>query len=95
MPIETIEFVLPVYWASYLVNGDDSGITEEERAEIDAFIDGAEIDAIVKDGVLVSAKRLAGYVEVSEESYFSWWNDALTGLGGDVATFTFALTDRA
>jgi hypothetical protein len=91
MSIETVEFVLPVYWASYLVNGDDSGITEEERAEIDSFIDGAEVGAIVKDGALVSAKRVAGCVEVSEESYFSWWNDAFTGLGGDVAAFTFAV----
>ena len=75
MPIETIDFVLPVYWASYLINGDDSGISEKERAEIDSFVAGVEVD---------------GCLDVSEESYFSWWNDA-TGLGGDVATFTFVV----
>ena len=88
MPIETIDFVLPVYWASYLINGDDSGISEKERAEIDSFVAGVEVDAIVKDGVLVSAKHIHSCLTMSEESSFSWWNDA-TGLGGDVATFTF------
>ena len=91
MPIETIDFVLPIYWASYLINGDASGISEKERAEIDSFVAGVEVDAIVKDGVLVSAKHIGNCLNVSEESYFSWWNDAFTGLGGDVATFTFII----
>ena len=30
-------YTLPAYWARYLVNGDVSGYTDEETAEIDAF----------------------------------------------------------
>lgn len=38
MGIET--YTLPAYWASYLVNGDASGYTDEEIAEIDTFCKG-------------------------------------------------------
>ena len=38
--IATNTYTLPAYWASYLVNGDASGITDDERAEIDAFCEG-------------------------------------------------------
>lgn len=38
--IELTEYTLPVYWSSYLVNGDASGLEDEEREEIDAFTEG-------------------------------------------------------
>ena len=38
MKIET--YTLPAYWACYLINGDASGYTDEEIAEIDAFCSG-------------------------------------------------------
>ena len=37
--IETIEIDLPAYWASYLINGDDSGYSAEEFVELLAFRD--------------------------------------------------------
>ena len=33
-----IDYVLPSCWASYLVNGDSSGLEEREKAEADAFL---------------------------------------------------------
>jgi len=36
--METIEFILPTYWASALCNGDFSGYTNEELGQIKAFI---------------------------------------------------------
>lgn len=38
MKLSPLTIVLPAYWASYLVNGDASGITPEERANADAFL---------------------------------------------------------
>lgn len=32
--IKTEEFLLPAHWASYLINGDASGMTDEEEAEV-------------------------------------------------------------
>lgn len=64
-------YILPEWWACYLINGDASGLEDSEIAEIDSFCEG-----------------LGSCVDVSEEPYFSWENDA-NGLGGDVAEFTF------
>jgi hypothetical protein len=47
--IKTETFLLPVHWASYLIDGDASGYTDEEIAEIDewetAYAPGPCIDA--------------------------------------------------
>jgi len=32
--IKTEEFLLPAHWACYLINGDASGLTDAEQAEI-------------------------------------------------------------
>lgn len=65
---------LPAYWASYLVNGDASGLEPGEQEQIDAW----------------SARQgdIGSCVDVSEDSWFAWSNDA-TNLGGDVATYAF------
>ena len=72
MQIET--YTLPVYWASYLINGDASGLEDGEQAEIDAWL----------------ASLPYGYacVDVGEETGFRRSNDA-TDLGGDCAEYTF------
>lgn len=75
--METIEYTLPAYWASYLVNGDASGLSDAEQAEVDAFI--------AKE----SKPRALSFVSVGE-SYFAHRNDA-NSLGGDVADFTAIL----
>ena len=36
--IETIEYTLPAYWATYLINGDFSGLEDGEQETIDAYI---------------------------------------------------------
>jgi hypothetical protein len=38
MKIETAEFTLPDFWASYLVNRDASGLTDRERKEVDECV---------------------------------------------------------
>lgn len=77
MKIETEEFTLPAHWASFLVNGDDSGLSREERTEIEAWERRVE-------------RRCWSFwcVGVSDESFFAHRNDA-NNLGADCATFTF------
>ena len=36
--VEPIEYTLPAYWASYLINGDSSGLSAEEIAEANKFL---------------------------------------------------------
>jgi len=75
--LETIEFTLPIYWASYLFNGDASGLNDGEQDEIDAFVDKE------REGKAIT------WADVGEP-YFSHNNDA-TILGGDVAKYTAIL----
>ena len=78
--MKTETYILPVYWASYIINGDASSFSlhddgDEELAFIDNFL--GTID---------------GYcVNVGDESWFSWTNDSGNGLGGDVAEYTFIM----
>lgn len=71
-------FTAPSSWASYLINGDDSGITDEEQAWADEFVRhigaGSPVDC--------------------EDAGFKWTCDAMglcpmTRLGGDMSTYTF------
>lgn len=39
---EKIEYVLPSYWANTLINGDSSGLEDDELATIDKFISDVE-----------------------------------------------------
>lgn len=56
---ELLEYTLPDYLASYLVNGDSSSLTDNEIKEIDAFLE--------KEGVAV--------LEMKEDSSFRYSND--------------------
>jgi hypothetical protein len=69
----TEKYTLPVYWASALVNGDTSGMSDADEKEMNDWL------SEVKPGNCVG---------VSEDSWFAHNNDA-TRLGGDVAEFTF------
>jgi len=40
MKLKFETYVLPVYWASALINGDDSGLEDDEIKEINAFCKG-------------------------------------------------------
>jgi hypothetical protein len=37
--METVTYTLPAYWASALINDDRSGNTDEDDADIDAFME--------------------------------------------------------
>ena len=69
----TETYTLPEYWASYLINGDASGLEDGEMEEIDGWFDN---------------EQPGDCVDVGEESWFSSWNDART-LAGTVAEYTF------
>jgi hypothetical protein len=70
----TITLSLPAYWASYLINGDPSGLEPDEQEQIDAFL---------------AREGLGSPVSCSEEASFSRYNDAHTALAGNVLDYTF------
>ena len=69
-------YTLPSYWASYLVNGDDSGLTEGEAQAIDDFLGAEEL-------------RQWTCADVSGQSWFSRSCDAPSQPAGDRSLFTF------
>lgn len=73
MNTRKLEFNLPAYWSSYLINADASGLREGEQATIDAFCDRHGIGGCAVD---------------CGESFFRRRNDA-DNIGGDVCRFTF------
>ena len=70
------KFILPAYWASYLINDDESGLEGEDQYYADQFM---------------ARHNLPAPVSCSDESWFSRHNDSGNGLGGDVLEFTFLL----
>lgn len=79
---ETLKrFELPAYWASYLINGDDSGISAEDKEQCDQFLKSEELESWT-------------CADCSQESHFAHSNDA-TNLGGDVLEYTFILIGGA
>lgn len=78
--INTIEYTLPAYWASYLINGDASGLEQGEQEQIDAWVEKQ------RQALNTSLFSCAGCIDEG----FSPWNDATT-LGGDVCDYTFLI----
>jgi len=68
------EYTLPAYWASYLINGDASGLDEAEKAHCDTYLS--------EQGL---SRRL--FTDCGEQ-FFSSRSDA-GGLAGDVCLFTY------
>lgn len=71
-----IEYTLPASWASYLINGDATGLSRGEEEQIDAFL---------------ARKNLPSPVDCSENSWFAYHNDSGNGLSGTVCIFTFLI----
>lgn len=73
--MKTETYTLPAYWASALINADESGMEDDEIAAMDKWLDYA------KPGHCLTC---------SKESFFTAWHDA-TGfaLAGDCLEFTF------
>ena len=80
--MKTKTYILPTYWASALINDDWSGIegTEDEQL-LNTFLNMEYNDCEGNAFVCI---------DVSDESYFSWHNDA-TKYGGDVSEYTFRI----
>jgi len=72
---ETVEYLLPEFWASPLISGDYSGLSDEDDKALDAWL----------------AANDPGYcIGCSEESEFAWKHDASKYvLACDCLTFTF------
>jgi uncharacterized protein YggL (DUF469 family) len=68
------------YWASYLINGDASGLDERERALADTWLERNDI---------------VNVVDCADEAHFTWNYDLHTGdvmaRGGDVLDYTVEL----
>ena len=68
-------YILPAYYACYLVNGDRDGYTDEEIEKIDSFLE---------------RKKLGHCVDVDiENTYFTHGHDLNRNQGADVCEFTF------
>ena len=70
----TETYTLPAHWASYLINGDDTGLEFWESLEIVHWLKGRP--------------WLGECLDCKNEEEFSWKNDA-NDLGGSTAEFTF------
>ena len=73
--MDTVTYTAPAYWASYIVNGDSSGLDPSEHEAADAFLATLPPDAVIAE---------------CEEVGFAWSNDA-TDEGGNCCTYTFLL----
>lgn len=67
-------YTLPAYWGSYLINGDDSGMSDADKRDCAAFL--------AREGL--SAHRFVDCGEQFSQSH----NDATT-LAGDVCEYTY------
>jgi hypothetical protein len=78
--IKTYTLMLPTHWASPLVNGDETGLEDEDQAQLDAFVND-----------MVRTYGSCHCVDVSEDTEFMRWHDAAQYgvLACDVAEFTF------
>jgi len=72
--LEIVTYILPSYWASYLLNGDESGIQSEDMYFCDEFL---------------AKHNLPSPVSCSDESWFAHRNDSNNRLAGDVLTYSF------
>lgn len=76
---------LPAFWASALINGDVSGMEDEDEQALDKFT-----------AYMVAEYGQCWAVDVSEESSFTRWHDAQSYgvLACDCAVYTFDVTPR-
>jgi hypothetical protein len=59
--IETVIYTLPAFWACPLINGDETGLNDEEEEALQAWCKSETVGACVG---------------VSEEEFFSAWHEA-------------------
>ena len=79
--METVNLILPAYWASALVNADYTGMEDHEIAELETWQDNNTYNSPLA---------------VSAESEFVAYHDAPGVLPADCLTYTFeAIEDKA
>lgn len=73
--LKAIDAIAPSHWASYLINGDDSGLTADEKAAADSWV----------------AREGLGLPVTCEDAGFCWRHDAMPEmpLGADCQTYVF------
>lgn len=77
--LEPVTVVGYAHWAPYFVNGDGSGLENDDQAEADAWLDWA----------LDYCEAEYGPVDVGEESDFGRPDGPGARLRGDVVEYTF------
>ena len=74
--MHTLHLTAPSSWASYLVNGDSSGLDPDEIAACDAWLNDSHLPAPVS----------------CEDAGFIWHHDAYKhALGADCQIYTFII----
>ena len=78
--MNTITFTLPAYWAPSLINGDETGLDDDESAAVTEFCEWLN-----SKGINACA------IDCTEEPEFCHTHDATEWTGaGDCLEFTFA-----
>lgn len=69
--VQFVTITGPVYWASYLINGDASGLKDGEQAKVDAWLAREGVRRVVCDAPGVND---AGEPdpEATQEPRFTW-----------------------
>ena len=93
MNIETITYKLPAYWASYLINGDASGLESVCPAQSRGQEKGDEQSEQATIDAWLESEGNPHFVDCGEQ-YFSHSNDATT-LGGDVCDYVAHIIRKA
>lgn len=69
-----VTYTLPAYWASYLINGDDSGMSEQDKRDCAAFL---------------ARKGLNRHHFVDSGEQWSQSHNDATAMYGDVCEFVY------
>lgn len=76
--MKTLDYTLPECFASYLVNGDLSGLNNTDIEIINDFLEN---------------ENLGACINVSEDSFFAWRHDCPKIGGATCAVFTFLVKE--
>ena len=69
--MEELQYTLPIYWASYIINGDPTSLADGEQEEIDEY---------------VKSIGSPSFTDISDDKWFAYSNDATT-IGGEVCIY--------
>lgn len=78
MRTKTVTYTLPAYWASYLINGDHSGLDPKDKLEADDWLRDHGNPRILT---------------CSDEASFAASNDA-NHMGGDVLDYVTLIIEK-